>query len=238
MEDFKIHYFGCSFTALEKSNSGHKFVNFRQIIDKELSIESINLSKPGKSNQHIFDDVYNESKKLIDVKTENKKNHLFIIQTTFNDRLGLQCDILDSFVSLCKTEGGDNHIDKILINFYNDWLKYFYSRVNSLKEYKKQIELIAAYLQNHGIKFIFIGIDENLNFINDVKFFNNNNFIKFDTTYSLYEYIKINKLRITDIQDEDTMKKNGPDYHLNKEGHELLAFTLLEIIKSTQPKFL
>ena len=238
MENLKIHYFGCSFTAVEKSNSGHEFINYRHIIDRELNNNSINLSKTGKSNQHIFDDVYNESKNIVDVKSENLKNQLFIIQTTFNDRLGLQCDITDSFVSLCKRDGGVDYVDNILINFYNDWLKYFYSRVNSLKEYKKQIELIAAYLQNNGIKYIFIGIDTNLNFINDVKFFNDNNFIKFDNTYSLYEYITILKLRIADIQTEDTKQKFGPDFHLNKDGHELLAKNLLQMIKSTQPKFI
>jgi len=223
-KQLKLHYFGCSFTALESSNSGHEFINYRHIVDKELNITSQNLSFQGKSNQHIFDDVYNHSKV---VKDEKDFNHMFIIQTTFNDRLGLPCDIEYKFSSMCKTHNPDSAIEEIQINFYNDWLKYFYSRANSLKEFKKQIEFVASYLEMQKIRYIFIGTDETLDFLNDMNFFGRYRFLNFNQSHSFYKHCKINKLRISDSQNES----ENPDHHFNQLGHEILAKKLIEEIK-------
>jgi hypothetical protein len=110
-KQLKLHYFGCSFTALESSNFGYEFTNYRHIVDKELNLISTNLSYTGKSNQHIFDDVYNQSQI---VKKELDYKHIFVIQTTFNDRLGMPCDIEDRFSSMCKIENPDSHIEEII----------------------------------------------------------------------------------------------------------------------------
>jgi hypothetical protein len=222
-----IHFFGCSFTALEQSPTGYKFKNFRKIIQEKLSCNCINHSETGKSNQHIFNDVYNESKKLkID---KDNLNHIFVIQTTFNDRLGMYSDISNAFVSMTKRENEDDFIDLIQINFYNDWLKYFYSKQTSLKEFKKQTEFLCSYLKINGIKFIVLGMDEQLDYINDEDFFENNNFMSFDKTYSFYKFIVLNKLRIVD--DESTKANGISDFHFNKEAHQMIANNLIEKIK-------
>jgi hypothetical protein len=224
----KIHYFGCSFTALEDSRTGHEFVNYRHLVDNEFNVESKNLSKPGKSNQHIFDDVYNHSK---EIKSETDNKHLFVIQTTFNDRLGLPCDIEDKFVSLCKTESPDNHIEEIQIKFYNDWLKYFYSRANTFKEFQKQMDCIGCYLNLNQIDYIFIGLDESLDFLKDDSLLRRHKFLSFGQNNSFYNFAKLNKLRIADIPESN---KNGElDYHFNKEGHQILASKIINEIKNT-----
>lgn len=223
-KQLKLHYFGCSFTALETSPTKYEFVNYRHIIDRELNATSTNSSFTGKSNQRIFDDVYNESQI---VKNERNFNHIFIIQTTFNDRFGLPCDIDDKFSSMCKTENPDSYVEEIQINFYNDWLKYFYSRTNSLKEFKKQVEFVASYLDIQNISYIFIGMDETLDFLNDEEFFGRYRFLNFNQTYSFYKHSKINKLRISDL----TNIPPNADHHFNQLGHETLAKQLIEEIK-------
>ena len=222
----KIHYFGCSFTALENSRTGHEFINYRHIVDKQLDIISTNLSYTGKSNQHIFDDVYNHSK---EIKKEIDYNHLFVIQTTFNDRLGLPCDIEDKFVSMCKTQNPENYIEEIEIQFYNDWLKYFYSRANAFKEFQKQMDFVGSYLDINQIGYIFIGMDESLDFLKDDSIFRRHRFLSFGETNSFYKFITLNKMRISDIDNS-----NGEfDYHFSKEGHEILASKLIDEIKNT-----
>jgi hypothetical protein len=223
-KQLKLHYFGCSFTALENSPTKYEFVNYRHIIDRELNATSTNSSFTGKSNQRIFDDVYNESQI---VKNERNFNHIFVIQTTFNDRFGLPCDIDDKFSSMCKTENPDSYVEEIQINFYNDWLKYFYSRTNSLKEFKKQVEFVASYLGMQNISYIFIGMDETLDFLNDAEFFGRYRFLNFNQTYSFYKHSKINKLRISDL----TNIPPNADHHFNQLGHETLAKQLIEEIK-------
>jgi hypothetical protein len=223
----KIHYFGCSFTALEFSSTGHEFINYRHLIDKEFGVESKNLSYTGKSNQHIFDDVYNHSK---EIKKEIDYKHLFVIQTTFNDRFGLPCDIEDKFVSLCKTQNPENYIEEIQIKFYNDWLKYFYSRANSFKEFQKQMDCIGCYLNLNQIDYIFIGMDESLDFLKDDSIFRRHRFLSFGETNSFYKFTTLNKLRIVDIP--ETQLSGQMDYHFNKEGHETLASKIISEIKN------
>jgi hypothetical protein len=224
-KQLKLHYFGCSFTALESSNSGYEFVNYRHMVDTELNTISTNSSFTGNSNQRIFDDVYNQNQI---VKNEKDFNHLFVIQTTFNDRLGLPCDIEDKFSSMCKIQNPESHIEEIQINFYNDWLKYFYSRANSLKEFKKQVEFVASYLDMQQIRYIFIGMDETLDFLNDEEFFGRYRFLNFNKSHSFYKHCKVNKLRISDLSNI----VSNADHHFNQLGHETLAKKLIEQIKS------
>lgn len=223
----RIHFFGCSFTALEHSPTGYKFKNFRKIIEEKLSCECINHSATGKSNQHIFNDVYSESKKI--KKNIDNINDIFVIQTTFNDRLGMYSDISNEFVSMNKRQNEDDYIDLIQINFYNDWLRYFYSKPTSLKEFKKQTEFLCSYLKINKIKFIILGIDEQLDCINESDFFEDNNFMSFDNTYSFYKFITLNKLRIVD--DESTKVNGISDYHFNREAHKMIANNLIEKIE-------
>jgi hypothetical protein len=224
----KIHYFGCSFTALESSLTGYEFINYRHLIDKEFGVESKNLSYTGKSNQHIFDDVYNHSK---EIKKELDYKHIFVIQTTFNDRFGLPCDIEDKFVSMCKTERPDSHIEEIQISFYNDWLKYFYSKVNAFKEFQKQMDFVGCYLNMNQIDYIFIGIDESLDSLKDDSLLRRHRFLSFGETNSFYKFVTLNKLRIVDIPESHT--GGIMDSHFNKEGHQILATKIINEIKNT-----
>lgn len=225
IQELKINYFGCSFTALEHSLTGHIFKTYRRIIQEKLQLDHNNFSKTGKSNQHIIDDIYNQIN-LIEKEKNNNFKHLFVIQTTFLDRYGLFCHISnDEFISLCKREGPEFYWDEIKINFYNDWLKYFYSLDNSIKDFIKQIDLICTYLKSKNIEFVCIGMDDALNFIKDKNFFERNNFILFDKTYAFYEYAVKNQLRISDINPQYF------DHHFNSDGHKILANFILNTIK-------
>lgn len=222
-------FFGCSFTAMDGSSTGYKFTNFRKLIEnnfKENGFDNkvyTNHSKTGLSNQEIINNVYWD--------IENSKNGkqiertLFIIQTTFLDRLGLYYDLQNKFVSICKRESADDFKEKILINFYNDWLKYFYSRTNALFEFQKQMDLLCSYLNSLNIKYILIGTDESLDLIESKNFFDRNNFLKFENTYSFYGYSIQNKLRISDIIDS-----SNKDYHFNQKGHDILTKEILNKI--------
>ena len=222
MENSHLHFFGCSFTYMETSDTGHIFNNFRKIISEKIMISSINHSNTGNSNEQIIDKIYNLN------ECDYGANDIFIIQFSFNDRLGMYFDLENEFVSMCKTQYADDAIDKIKINFYNDWLKYFYSRQTRIKEFKKQVDFVCTWLKSKNFKFICFGIDEDMDseyFTHS--FYERNNFIKFENTYSLYGFICMNKLRISD--NPEYQKENiAWDFHLNNEGHNYLANKILE----------
>jgi len=226
--ELRLYHFGCSFTALESTLFGQIFKNYRNIVAEKLGVATGHSEAlSGKSNQHIFNDVYEIASKL---EINPEIDYYFIIQTTFINRIGMYCDISPykhKFVSMCKTENPDSFFDKTLINFYNDWLKYFYGRNESLKELKKMIDFVSAYLENKNIKFIYIGIDDSLDLIDDESFFQRNNFLKFEKTYSYYQYAIENKLRIADLDIDSKIK----DYHFNKKGHEVLGSSIVNKIK-------
>lgn len=225
---YKLYFFGCSFTSLETSNTGYKFINFRNIIKEKLQIETEDFSKSGKSNQEIINDVYEIGKNSQQI---SDKTPIFIIQTTFLDRLGMPFDLKEEFTSMCKRQNPDDFVDEVKINFYNDWLKYFYSRNNSKKEFTKQIALLSAWLRENNIKFILIGIDESIDRINELNsFFNKNNFLHFENRYySYYSYATFKKLRISDMPEFN--EKNIIDFHFNQEGHNILAESIIKKLK-------
>jgi hypothetical protein len=219
----KIYFFGCSFTELENSPTGYNFTNFRKIIHSKTGIETCKKSKPGKSNQEIFNDVYIVGN---DVKYSDNKP-VFVIQTTFLDRLGMPFHLRKEFVSICKREKPDNFVESILINFYNDWLKYFYSRSNAKLEFQKQIDFLCSWLRENKIEFVIIGMDESIDLIDNDTFFEKNNFLKFGKYKSFYSYASINQLRIADIQHDN----QNPDFHFNQKGHDILAAAIIEKFK-------
>lgn len=223
MNSGTFYYFGCSFTDLESSLTGYEFVPFRKLIQERVSCNSKNYSQTGLSNPHIFDKVYNAFKN----NSIDKKTDWFIIQTTFLYRLGIQCDISNDFVSICKRENPENQIEKIQIDFYNDWLKNFYSPVLELKEFEKQVDLLAGWLKNNEINFVFIGMDELINELSS-DFFKRNKFIEFDENeFAFYPFATKNKYRIADIIYE---KDATPDFHFNRNGHKFLTDKILQTI--------
>lgn len=224
MNNMKIYFFGCSFTALENSGTGYKFTNFRKIIHTKTGIETENKSYTGKSNQEIFNDVYIVGS---DVKHSDNKP-IFVIQTTFLDRLGMPFDLKEQFVSICKRENPDDFVENVLINFYNDWLKYFYSRSNAKLEFQKQIDFLCSWLRENKIKFVIIGMDESIDLIDNDTFFEKNNFLKFEKYKSFYSYASLNQLRIADILPENA----NQDFHFNQKGHDILADAIIEKLKS------
>lgn len=218
----QIHFFGCSFTKLEDSSTGYTFTNFRNLINQKIeNVNCYNHSISGNSNAQIVNDVYWQSKNIT-----NPKETIFVIQTTFLNRLGLYYDLMNRFESICKTENADNEIEKIFIDFYNNWLKYFYNKEHSLLEFQKQFDILCSYLNELKIKYILIGMDEYIDLINDSNFFTKNNFLKFENLFSYYQYCKNNKLRIYDIIGK--IELIPEDYHFNQLGHEILADKIIE----------
>jgi hypothetical protein len=228
MENPHLYFFGCSFTSMETSLTGHMFNNFRNIISEKLTCSSLNYAISGNSNEQIIDDIYNSNISNRDEGT------IFIIQFSFNDRLGMYFDLQNRFESMCKRENPDNPIDKIKIDFYNDWLKYFYSKQTRIKEFKKQVDFVCTWLKSKNIKFICFGMDEDIDSrYFEPSFYERNNFIKFDNTYSLYGHMCLNKLRISD-DSKYCLLGEPRDWHLNNEGHNYLANKILENLSNNQ----
>ena len=219
----KLQFFGCSFTEMESSETGHEFESHRNLITKNTEIPHISHAATGKSNQHIINDVYLASKKDLN-------NHsIYVIQYTFFNRLGMYSDMNeDRFISMCRTELSENDKhDEPIIEFYKKWLKYFYSRKTAVLEFEKQVDFISNWLHCRNIPFISYGYDSDMNLFSK-SFYNRNNFIQFEDTYCLYQKMLEKKLRITDLGPIETFNDN----HLNNTGHQYLASYITARINS------
>lgn len=226
MDKPTLQFFGCSFTSLEKSDTGYVFNNFRNIISEKLQYSFIDHSKSGNSNEKIIDDIYTH------YNDNTNNDNIYVIQFSFNDRFGIYSDLVDKFISMCKRETPDDYTESIFINFYNDWLKFFYSRKGRIREFRKQVDFMCAWLRSKNVKFICFGMDQDMDADYYTRsFYQRNNFIKFENTYSLYGYTCMNKLRITDIS-EYNITGIAKDYHLNNDGHIYIANKILEKIEN------
>jgi len=226
MDKPTLQFFGCSFTSLEKSDTGYVFNNFRNIISEKLQYSFIDHSKSGNSNEKIIDDIYTH------YNDNTNDDNIYVIQFSFNDRFGIYSDLVDKFISMCKREKPDDYTESIFINFYNDWLKFFYSRKGRIREFRKQVDFMCTWLRSKNVKFICFGMDQDMDADYYTRsFYQRNNFIKFENTYSLYGYACMNKLRITDISEYD-IAGIAKDYHLNNDGHIYIANKILEKIEN------
>lgn len=222
----QLLFFGCSFTNLESSNTGIQFENYRFKLSNIIGLNQISNAENGKSNQHIIDDIYSCSNKVAHF------NDIFVIQYSFFDRLGLRADIRnDRFISICKRNIDDScdWRDIKSINYYNNWLEYFYSKKGSIIEFEKEVNLISNWLRTSKIKFVSIGFDENMDSFSKY-FYESNNFVKFDETYSMYKKAIDEKLRIYDLMPESVNK----DYHLNENGHTYLSNKIIYKLKELE----
>ena len=219
----KLLFFGCSFTNVETSLTGANFQSYRFKLSNNLETSHISKAKNGNANLHIINDVYECSNSII------YKDDIFVIQYSFFDRLGIRADIKDDeFVSICKSSVDENSDWREVkqIDFYNDWLKYFYSIKGSIIEFEKEVNLISNWLHSKNIKFVSIGFDTYMDkFSKD--FYENNNFVKFDETYSMYKKSVNDKLRIEDLQ----LSKTIIDNHLSEDGHVYLSDKILDKMK-------
>lgn len=223
-----LQFFGCSFTSLETSDTGCVFNNFKNVVSEKTQYCFNDFSKTGRSNEQIIDDVYTYHADNL------TKNDIYVIQFSFNDRLGMYSDLVDKFISVCKLENPEDYTESIFIKFYNDWLKYFYSRKGRIREFKKQVDFLCAWLRSNNVKFICFGMDHDMDAeYYGGSFYERNNFIKFENTHSLYGYACMNKLRITDIP-EYNISGIPLDYHLNNDGHIYIANKILEKIENKQ----
>jgi len=222
-----LHCFGCSFTNLETSDTGYAVNNFRNILSEKVDYVVKDHSHVGNSNEKIINDVYIHCNSIMNV------DDIHIIQFSFNDRFGLYSDFVDEFISMCKLENPDNYAESIFIKFYNDWLKYFYSRKSRALEFRKQVDFMCAWLRSKNVKFICFAMDFDADWEHYTNsFYELNNFIKFENTYSLYGYMSMNKLRIADLPEYN--KARVTDYHLNNDGHNYIANKILEKIQNKQ----
>jgi hypothetical protein len=57
-------------------------------------------------------------------------------------------------------------------------------------------------------------------------FYENNNFVKFNNTYSFFEYAKHHKLRISDLNED------WNDKHLSDRGHQMLTDFIYQKVKN------
>jgi hypothetical protein len=226
MDKPTLHFFGCSFTSLENSDTGHVFNNFRNIVSEKVEYIGEDHSKSGNSNEKIIDDIYTH------YNDNTNHDNIYVIQFSFNDRFGIYSDLVDKFISMCKRENPDDYTESIFINFYNDWLKFFYSRKGRIREFRKQVDFMCAWLRSKNVKFICFGMDQDMDADYYTRsFYQRNNFIKFENTYSLYGYACMNKLRIADIS-EYNIEGIARDYHLNNDGHIYIANKILEKIEN------
>ncbi len=219
----RLLFFGCSFTNVEDSNTGIEFENYRFKLSNTIGLNQISNAQNGKSNQHIIDDVYTSSNKVAHL------NDIFVIQYSFFDRLGIRSDMFDNkFISICKRIIDDScdWRDVKSINHYNNWLEYFYSKEGSIIEFEKEVNLISNWLRTSKIKFVSVGFDENMDGFSKY-FYESNNFVKFDETYSMYKKAINQKLRIYDLIPEN----GNTDYHLNEEGHTYLSDKIIYKLK-------
>ncbi len=219
----QLLFFGCSFTNSESSDTGIEFENYRFKLSNNTNLNHISKASNGKSNHHIIDDVYVCSNDI------HHKNDVFIIQYTFLDRFGIRADInSDRFVSICKTSPDNSSDWKEIrqIDFYNDWLKYFYSKNGVIIDFEKEVNLISNWLRSKGIKFVSIAFDVSIDGFS-ADFYQNNNFIKFDETYSMYKKASTSKFRIVDLNDFNAIKDN----HLNENGHRYLSDKIIYKLK-------
>jgi hypothetical protein len=219
----KLLFFGCSFTSLETSPTGANFENYRFKVSNYINTSHICNAKTGHSNLHIIDDVYNCSNDI------NNTDDIFVIQYSFFERLGMRADITDDkFVSMCKKNIDDTSDWREVkqIDFYNDWLKYFYSIKGSIVEFEKEVNLISNWLNSKNIKFVSIGFDPYMDKFSE-NFYETNNFVKFDETYSMYKKSVNDKLRIEDLG----LSKTIIDNHLSEEGHEYLSNKIIDKFK-------
>ena len=219
----QLLFFGCSFTNSQSSDTGIQFQNYRFKLSNTTNLNHISKASNGKSNHHIIDDVYVCSNDV------QHKNDIFVIQYTFFDRLGLRADMHDDkFVSICKTSIDETSTWEEIkfINLYNDWLKYFYSKKGIIIDFEKEVNLISNWLRTSKIKFVSIGFDENMDSFSKY-FYESNNFVKFDETYSMYKKAANQKLRICDLM----LENKNVDYHLNEAGHTYLSDKIIYKLK-------
>ena len=128
----RIYFLGNSYTK--------EIVLCSEFIDEFINYDELEKLD---SNEKIIDDIYNSYNSNL-----SQNNNIYIIQFSFNDRFGIYSDLVDKFISMCKRENPDNYTESILINFYNDWLKYFYSRKGRIREFKKQVDFLCAWLRS------------------------------------------------------------------------------------------
>lgn len=221
--DNRLWFFGCSFTNVEDSLTGTYFESYKSKLSRNTGLNYISNAKNGNANQHIIDDVYVSS------SYTRHLDDIFIIQYSFFDRLGMRSDVKNrKFTSMCKTEIDDScdWRDAKIIDFYNDWLKYFYSKAGSIVDFEKEVNLISNWLKSKDIKFLSIGFDESMDRFSN-EFYENNNFVKFDETYSMYKKAIDSKLRIHDLNIQNGIVDN----HLSEEGHIYLSDKILTKLK-------
>jgi hypothetical protein len=231
-ESSKIGFFGCSFTELETSNNPHNFISYKKLLSAKLNKSFNSYAKSGASNAEIINKVYLKAVEVVEHPSDSN-DELFVIQFSFLNRLGLYSDLHDGkFWSFTRFQEFSNEEKQrttteeiVSVEFYRDYLKYFHSKRGSILEFEKQVNLICSWLNNNNIKFVCIGFDEYMDLFSP-NFYENNNFVKFNNTYSFFEYAKHHKLRISDLNED------WNDKHLSDRGHQMLTDFIYQKVKN------
>ena len=110
--------------AAEKS-SIFNLSNLEDIFENNIIKDIRNIS-----DMKLLDVVAGGGEFVYLASKKDLNNHsIYVIQYTFFNRLGMYSDMNeDRFISMCRTELNENDIDdKPIVEFYRQWLKYFYS---------------------------------------------------------------------------------------------------------------
>lgn len=164
----RLWVFGCSFS------SGYLDVpreeSYGNMLGKDLGVETINLSNPGKSNDMLFYDLLNN------IQNIKSRDHI-IFQFTSFDRIGHF--INDNEHSYFSSAG----LPQLGIEYKmkEDPFKLFN---------KKQLEILLEYIVEWQPKTWKFNIDNTLRLLD---FLRNTNNVNYSILYMLNNYVKINE---------------------------------------------
>ena len=215
--------FGCSHSVLD----WQKYLN--------LEIKCVCYAEGGSSNELILKKL----KKYLNDNWDILQNKILIIQFTYLHRKHVFFDLtgkdykLHGSNSIKNNYGFSEEHNKIVGDYYDSWLKYFYNGGYEFLNLLNELRLLKKIFELKKVKYIwYLWDDVELNEIlfnekntNKIKvvneIFDELSFTNFDNEYIVSEFIKKNKWRNSDIS-------NTSDSHIA----EIYKKEFVEIIKT------
>lgn len=145
-----------------------------KLVSKKLSIELVDFSKAGNSNERFFRDIFNYL-----INNPNEKNNLVIIGLTASNRMSRFNSIYNKDVNIhlrdvdrikdkSKLNASQYFFENDLVDFQKLYIKYFYDYENEFRLIKEKINLLKYICNHQNNKLI---IFDNLFFrLNDKKY--------------------------------------------------------------------
>lgn len=215
--------FGCS----------HSVLDWQKYLNSE--IKCVCYAEGGSSNELILKKL----KKYLNDNWDILQNKILIIQFTYLHRRHVFFDLTDKDYKLHGGNSIKNNYqfseehNKIVGDYYDSWLKYFYNGRYEFLNLLNELRLLKKIFELKKVKYIwYLWDDVELNEIlfnekntNKIKIvneiFEELSFTNFDNEYIVSEFIKKNKWRNSDIS-------NTSDSHIA----EIYKKEFVEIIKT------